>query len=90
MATQISGGTIHKLPRDVNDMLVDDDKLVGIWEGLTELGRNEFICWIDSAKQDTTRAKRIVRARDELLEGKRRPCCWPGCPHHNPNTQKWH
>lgn len=90
MAPRISGGTIHKLPSDVRSMIAKEDELIGLWESLTGLGRNEFICWIDSAKQDATRAKRIARTREELLEGNRRPCCWPGCPHHNPNAQKWH
>ena len=34
-----------------------------------------------SLKKDETREKHIERTRSELLEGKRRPCCWPGCPH---------
>lgn len=28
-----------------------------------------------------TRQRRIARTRDELLEGKTRPCCWAGCIH---------
>jgi hypothetical protein len=23
------------------------------------------------------------------LNGKKRPCCWPGCPHRRPSAQKW-
>ena len=48
---------------------------------LTPLGRNEFICWVEDAKQAATRQKRIERAVEELHEGKRRPCCWAGCIH---------
>ena len=44
--------------------------VVGIWETLTPIGRNEFICWIEDAKQEKTREKRILRAVEELLEGK--------------------
>jgi hypothetical protein len=25
----------------------------------------------------------------ELKEGKKTPCCWPGCPHRRPKAQKW-
>jgi len=26
---------------------------------------------------------------EELQEGKRQPCCWPGCPHRRTSAQKW-
>nr|WP_280953628.1 YdeI/OmpD-associated family protein [Falsochrobactrum shanghaiense] len=52
-----------------------------LWEKLTPLGRNEFICRVEDAKQSSTRQRRIQRTCEELLEGKKRPCCWPGCTH---------
>ena len=51
------------------------------WLDITPLARNEWICWIDSAKKAETRQKRIDWGCESLTEGKRRPCCWPGCPH---------
>ena len=45
------------------------------------LARNELICWVEDAKQETTRERRIRRTQEELEEGQRRPCCWPGCKH---------
>ena len=33
------------------------------------------------AKQKKTRERRIRRTVEELEEGQRRPCCWPGCKH---------
>jgi uncharacterized protein YdeI (YjbR/CyaY-like superfamily) len=51
------------------------------WKDITPLARNEFICWVDDAKQDVTRQRRIRRTQEELEEGQRRPCCWPGCAH---------
>ena len=51
------------------------------WSDITPLARNEFICWVEDAKQATTRDRRIRRTREELEEGQRRPCCWPGCAH---------
>jgi hypothetical protein len=30
---------------------------------------------------ETTRKRRIQRTQEELEEGQRRPCCWPGCKH---------
>jgi hypothetical protein len=46
-----------------------------------EILDSEFICWVDDAKQETTRKRHIRRTQEELEEGQRRPCCWPGCKH---------
>ncbi|MDC7235590.1 MAG: YdeI/OmpD-associated family protein [Spirochaetales bacterium] len=78
---QISGGVVHKLPEDLEVLLRESTELYTLWESLTPLGRNEWICWIEDAKREDTRIRRISRLRDQLMEGKRRPCCWPGCPH---------
>lgn len=82
MATKkISGGTAHKMPADLRKALVAKPKVLALWEDITPLARNEFICWVENAKQIETRSRRIHRTREELLEGKRRPCCWVGCIH---------
>ena len=52
-----------------------------MWEGLTPLARNEWICWTITVKQPSTRVNHIARTVTELQEGKRRPCCWIGCIH---------
>lgn len=86
----ISGGLVHDMPDDLASALRADSALVALWEGLTPIARNEFICWIEEAKQDKTRARRISRTVDELLEGKKRPCCWPGCIHRTDKApSKW-
>ncbi|MGJ4077045.1 YdeI/OmpD-associated family protein [Corynebacterium macclintockiae] len=77
----ITGGVVHALPEDLGSALRADAHTLDLWESLTPLGRNEFICWVTDAKKDETRARRIRRTREELEEGKRRPCCWPGCKH---------
>jgi hypothetical protein len=76
----LSGGLVHDLPVDLAEALTEK-VLIDTWEALSAIGRNEFICWVEDAKQQKTRAKRIVRATEELQEGKRRPCCWVGCIH---------
>lgn len=78
---QISGGTVHELPADLRKALAADAKVLALWEDITPLARNEFICWVENAKQIETRQRRIQRSCEELLEGKRRPCCWLGCIH---------
>ncbi|MDO3381251.1 YdeI/OmpD-associated family protein [Gilvimarinus algae] len=79
--TTLSGGLVHQVPADLADALTESEHTRDLWESLTPIGRNEFICWIEDAKQEKTRVKRIHRAMEELLEGKKRPCCWPGCIH---------
>lgn len=82
MALQkIPGGTVHVLPPDVRKALVADKKALVIWQDLTPLARNEWICWITFVKQSDTRKEHIKRLIGELKEGKRRPCCWIGCIH---------
>ncbi len=82
MSIKISGGTIHAtVPTDLQQSLQADLKALELWESLTPLGRNEFICWVESAVQDETRARRIRRTSEEMFEGRRRPCCWIGCIH---------
>jgi hypothetical protein len=74
-------GTVHQAGEDLQAAVQSDPTVLGLWESLTPLGRNEFICWVDDAKQSATRQRRIQRTREELLEGKKRPCCWAGCIH---------
>ena len=75
------GGAVHKLPQDLRAALVADADALAAWQDITVLARNEFICWVEDAKQPATRERRIRRTTEELLEGMRRPCCWPGCTH---------
>ena len=77
----ITIGTLHKIPEDLRKTLTSDPAALAKWEDITPLARNEWICWVKSAKQLETRNRRIKRVRTELKEGMRRPCCWAGCPH---------
>lgn len=81
MAKKISGGVAHTLPADVRKMLDSSKGALTAWEDITPLARNEWICWIISPKLAATRKEHIERARAQLIAGKRRPCCWPGCSH---------
>ena len=81
MAETIPGGTVHKLPADLRAELAGAVTTLTAWRDITPLARNEFIYWVEDAKQESTRERRIRRTREELDEGMRRPCCWPGCSH---------
>ncbi|HML92916.1 YdeI/OmpD-associated family protein [Methyloceanibacter sp.] len=77
----IPGGVVHDLPGDLKKALIANAKALATWDDITPLARNEWICWIESAKKAVTRTRRIEWGCSNLEEGKRRPCCWPGCPH---------
>ena len=79
--TNIPGGVVHDLPEDLEAALKRDQAALATWHDITPLARNEWICWVESAKKAETRQKRLLWGCESLGEGKRRPCCWPGCPH---------
>jgi uncharacterized protein YdeI (YjbR/CyaY-like superfamily) len=78
---RIEGGTVHALPDDLATALSGSADALATWRDITPLARNEWICWVTSPKQADTRVKRVAWGIESLSEGKRRPCCWPGCPH---------
>src|SRR6266511_672901 len=77
----VSSGVAHTVPTDLREALVSDTKALGLWESLTPLARNEWICWVTFVKKDETRKEHVKRTVSELKEGMRRPCCWLGCIH---------
>jgi hypothetical protein len=90
VSTDFPHGTVHETAEDLRAALLSDVDALKLWERLTPLGRNEFICWIEDAKQPATRRRRIERTREELFAGKKRPCCWPGCIHRADKTpSRW-
>jgi hypothetical protein len=65
-----------ELPADLHRMLDDTPEARSTWDSATTLARVDWIHWITSARQAATRAKRIADARDMLVSGKRRVCCF--------------
>lgn len=74
-------GAVHKLPTDFAGAIHTDPKVASLWLDITPLARNEWICWVTSAKLKETRVRRIEVGLDKMRKGMRRPCCWEGCPH---------
>lgn len=74
---------LHTMPADLNKALKSDKSALERWESLTPLAKNEWICWVISVKKPETRQNHINRVIIELMAGKHRPCCWPGCKHRN-------
>lgn len=66
-----------KVPADLREALAAaQQKAKEVWSDITPVARRDFIQWIESAKRQETRAKRIASACDMLAKGKRRPCCF--------------
>src|SRR6267378_4249476 len=72
---KISRGVVHEVPADLKKALTSDPQALTAWEDITPLARNEWICWIESAKKAETRGRRIKWGCSSLKDGKRRPCC---------------
>jgi|SRR5579862_963231 len=81
ISTKPAEGVAHKVPEDLLTALIADEALLERWNDLTPLARNEWICWVITNKKPETRAHHLKRLKVELLQGKRRPCCWIGCVH---------
>lgn len=77
----IATGAVHKLPADLRKALASEPNILALWEDITPLARNEWICWVTSAKLNDTRKRRIAVGLDKMRKGMRRPCCWAGCIH---------
>ena len=82
-------GIYHELTDDIKKAINSKKLIINKWNSLTSIQRNEWICWVTIVKKAETRKEHLERMKEELQEGKRQPCCWPGCPHRKPNTQKW-
>lgn len=78
---EISTGSIHQLPADLRQALISNKTALAVWEDITPLARNEWICWTISVKKAETRKEHVVKAISKLKAGMRRPCCWGGCVH---------
>ncbi len=74
---------MHILPPDLKKAIQSNKKVKNLWEDITPLARNEWICWVTSGKKSETRNIRIAKALSKMQTGMRRPCCWAGCPHRN-------
>lgn len=72
---------LHTLPDDFRKAIKSDLLVNNVWLDITPLARNEWICWVTSAKKIETRKHRINVGLDKMRKGMRRPCCWAGCPH---------
>ena len=81
IGTKLADGVAHKLPADMRKAILADKKMREMWDDITPLARNEWICWATTAVKPETRQKHLVVMKDKMHKGMRRPCCWAGCSH---------
>ncbi|MBI4138801.1 YdeI/OmpD-associated family protein [Candidatus Uhrbacteria bacterium] len=81
MKQKIAAGAVHEVPADVRIALTSSPAARTAWEDISPIARNEWICWVTSAKKAETRNIRIKKTLSKLESGMRRPCCWAGCIH---------
>jgi hypothetical protein len=63
------------IPDDLQSVLDAAPAAKAFWDTLPPEIHRDWVRWIILAKQAPTRARRITRTIDQLLERKRRPCC---------------
>jgi uncharacterized protein YdeI (YjbR/CyaY-like superfamily) len=80
MKTSKSKESEPKVPTDLRKALTATPAANAKWKDLTPLARRDFVYWIDSAKQQETRERRIAKTCSILPAGKRRPCCYTIVP----------
>lgn len=80
---------LHRMTRDIRELLNAHQDVADLWDGLTPIARNEWICYVTIVKKAETRQDHLRRLAEDLRRGKHRPCCWPGCPHRRPSAAKW-
>jgi len=64
------------VPPAFNDVLDGSPPARATWDATTTIARIDWIHWIESAKQDKTRLKRMADAENMLASGKNRVCCF--------------
>lgn len=65
-----------RLPDDLREALAAHPAAKDCWDATTTIARVDWIHWIESAKQASTRARRVDSACDMLASGRKRVCCF--------------
>ena len=48
---KLADGTVHNLPADFRNAIRSNAAAKSLWTDITPLARNEWICWVTSAKR---------------------------------------
>ena len=77
----IATGMVHKVPTDLRKTLTSDPKALTAWKDITPLARNEWICWIESAKKPETKNRRPRKSAQGAYRRKAPALLLAQCPH---------
>ena len=66
--TEFAQGVVHVAGDDLRSAIQSDPDVLSLWQGLTPLGRNEFICWVDDAKQSPAAPLLLTAIADNFKE----------------------
>jgi hypothetical protein len=67
MPTQVIGTSLfHKVPKDLQEVLKSNHDVFQLWNGLTPLARNEWVCWVTMVKKEETRQVHLKRFCEDL------------------------
>ncbi|MEK6818622.1 MAG: YdeI/OmpD-associated family protein, partial [Nanoarchaeota archaeon] len=58
---EIASGVVHVVPTDLQKALISDKVALAVWESLTPLAHNEWICWVESVKKSEKRREHVER-----------------------------
>jgi hypothetical protein len=64
------------IPDDLQEALAASAAAKAVWDDTTTIARLDWIHWIESAKQEKTRKRRVENACEMLAAGKKRVCCF--------------
>ena len=62
-----------KLPDDMQQALANEPNAVTFYQSLSYSNKKEYVIWILSAKQEKTKAERLVKLVEKLSAGKKNP-----------------
>ena len=63
---------VVEVPAALAEALAGDDEAKSVYDGLAYTHRKEFSRWIDEAKREETRAKRVTKTLEMLRDGQTR------------------
>jgi hypothetical protein len=92
---RISSGTVHTVPSDLRQDAAGPHQNYMIWEDITPLARNEWICLVTSTENPPRERKHVLNEScvHDFPRQERTPCCWAGCMHRTDKalspSQKW-
>ena len=72
---------MHKLPADLREGLIASPTALDAWKDITPLARNEFLCWVEDAKQEATRQRVFAGLRKSWRRASGDRVAGPGARH---------